>query len=218
MRRTIFLTVASLSIVLSLPAVHLNAVCAPAPAPSSADGIRAIRAASFIIYGTIESSVPADAHAAHSFFLKVRGYFRGAGPARVEVSDYSDGDIPAESLTPGASLDSSRQFVQHFRGQDAVVFATREDPPFTGQFATNACTYTAYGDAESSDILPLLRRIFGAPQPPLLSTTGPGSVTALVVAAGLLLVAGAVMRLGGRHERSFTIALPAGRSPPAARR
>lgn len=203
MRRTIFLTVASLSIVVTLPAVHLNAVCAPSPAASSADGIKAIRAASFIIYGTIERAVPADAHAAHSFYLKVKGYFRGAGPGRVEVSDYSDGDIPAEALVAGASLDSARQFVEHFRGQDAVVFATKEDAPFAGQFATNACTYTAYGDAQTSDILPLLRRLFGEATAPNLSTTGPGGVVALTAAAGLLLAAGAALRLGGRGPKSL---------------
>ena len=200
MRRTIFLTMASLAIVLSLPMVHLNAVCAPSPPASSADGIRAIRQARFIIYGTIESGVPADAHAAHSFYLKVKGYFRGAGPGRVEVSDYSDGDIPAEALIPGASLDASRQFVQHFRGQDAVVFATKESAPYTGQFRTTACTYTAYGDAEVADILPVLRRIFGEPTAPNLVQTGPVGVVMLAVCATFLVTAGTGLRAGSRRR------------------
>jgi hypothetical protein len=203
MRRVIFLTVASLSIVLTLPSVHLNAVCAPAPAASSAAGITAIQAANFIIYGTIESAVPTDAHAAQSFFLKVKGYFRGAGPARIEVSDYSDGDIPAEALVAGASLDAAREFVDHFRGQDAVVFASREDAPYTGQFATNACGYTAYGDAATADILPLLRRMFGQETAPGLSTTGPAGVVALATVATLLITVGGALRTVARGAKSL---------------
>ena len=202
-RRTIFLMVASLSIVLTLPAANLNAVCEPPPAASSAAGIKTMRAAPFIIYGTIESAVPANAHAAQSFFLTVKGYFRGAGPARVEVSDYSDGDIPAEALIPGASIDAARQFVEHFRGQDAVVFATRESVPFVGQFRTTACTYTAYGDAAVSDILPLLRRTFGEPTGPHLPQTGPGGLAALLTAGALLVVAGTATRTAARRSKSL---------------
>jgi LPXTG-motif cell wall-anchored protein len=209
MRRKIFLTVASISIVIGLPPIHLNAVCAPAPSPSSAAGLRTIRDADFVIWGTIDGdTVPKDAHAAQSLFLDVRGYFRGTGPARVEVSDYSDGDLPVEAGRPGASVDASGEFIAHFAGQDAVVFASREKTPYVKQFATNACTYTAYGDAASSDILPLLRRVLGAPQPPTLAQTGPASAAALMLAAALLLAAGAGLRLGARRSKTVVITPP----------
>ena len=223
MRRTIFLTMASLSMVLTLPAAHLNAVCAPSPAASSTAGIEAMRAVPFIIYGTIESAVPTDAHAAESYFLKVIGYFRGAGPSRVEVSDYSDGDLPAEAVLPGGSFDAAGQFIDHFRGQDAIVFATRslspdsmievfatrELVPFVGQFRTTACTYTVYGDAAVADILPLLRRTFGEPTGPHLPQTGPGASAPLFTAGGLLVVAGAAARIGSRRTKSLVPAAPA---------
>lgn len=209
MRRTIFLTMASLSIVLTLPAAHLNAVCEPPPAASSTAGIEAMRTVPFIIYGTIESAVPTDAHAAESYFLKVIGYFRGAGPSRVEVSDYSDGDLPAEAVLPGGSFDAAGQFIDHFRGQDAIVFATRELVPFVGQFRTTACTYTVYGDAAVADILPLLRRTFGEPTGPHLPQTGPGASAPLFTAGGLLVVAGAAARIGSRRTKSLVPAAPA---------
>lgn len=208
MRRTIFLTVASLSLMLTLPAAHLNAVCEPPPAATSNDGIEAMRAVPFIIYGTIESGVPTDAHAAESYFLKVKGYFRGAGPGRVEVSDYSDGDLPAEAVLPGGSIDGSRQFVEHFAGQDAVVFATRELVPFVNQFKTTACTYTAYGDAAVADILPLLRKTFGEPTGPHLPQTGPEEVLALTVAGALLVTAGAGAALATKRHRTLVAPPP----------
>jgi len=206
MRRTIFLTVASLSIVLTLPPLHVDAVCAPPPPAGSSAGLRTIREADFIVWGTIDgSTVPKDAHAAHSLFLKVRGYFRGIGPARIEVSDYADGALPVEASVPGASLEASTQFVDHFAGQDAVVFATREAAPYAGEFATNLCTYTAYGDSATSDILPLLRRTLGAPQPPSLAQTGPASAVALTLAAALLIAAGAALRFGGARTKTLVV-------------
>jgi LPXTG-motif cell wall-anchored protein len=216
MRRKIFLTVASLSFVLTLPPVHLNAVCAPPPSASSVAGLRTIREADFIIWGSIDAAtVPKDAHAAHSFFLKVRGYFQGAGAARVEVSDYGDGDLPAVAGQPGSSIDASEEFVQHFGGQDAVVFASRDIEPYTRQFSTNICTYTAYGDAASSDILPLLRRILGAPQPPNLAQTGPESAAGLMLAGVMLFATGAALRFGARRPKSFfAIEDNAGRATP----
>jgi hypothetical protein len=210
MRRKIFLTVASMAIVLTLPPVHLNAVCAPAPSPSSAAGLRTIRGADFIVLGTIDGdTVPNDAHAAQSFFLNVRGYFRGAGPARIEVSDYGDGGLPVEAATPGASVDASREFITHFSGQDAVVFARREIAAYPKQFATNACSYTAYGDAASSEILPLLRRTLGSPQPPNLAQTGPASAAALMLAGVLSLATGAAFRFGAARAKSVVAEGPA---------
>jgi hypothetical protein len=207
MRRKIFLTVASLSIVLTLPPVHVDAGCAPAPSASSAAGLRTIREADFIIWGTIDGdAVPGDAHAAQSFFLNVRGYFHGAGAARVEVSDYADGDLPVASAIPGASVDASTEFIDHFSGQDAVVFASRERKPYTKQFATTACTYTAYGDAAASDILPLLRRILGAPQPPTLAQTGPASAAPLMLAGLLVLATGAALRFGPGRPKAVVAA------------
>jgi hypothetical protein len=202
MRRAIFLTVASMTVVLTLPAVHLDAVCSPVPSASSAEGAKAIRAANIVVWGTVEPAVPADAHAAHSFFLKVKGYFRGAGPSRVEVSDYSDGDIPAQSLVAGASIDAAREFIRHFRGQDAIVFATKAGAPYLGQFTTNACGYTAYGDAATADLLPVLRRIFGNATSPVLSATGPGGVVGLAAAAALLIACGAGLQAATRGWRS----------------
>jgi len=194
MRRTIFLTVASLSILAAFPQVHLNAVCAPPPPASSVAGQNTMRQSAFIVWGTIDgTTVPKDAHAAHSFFLKVRGYFRGTGPARIEVSDYADGDLPVQASKPGSSLDASRQFVAHFAGQDAVVFATKEAPPYAGEYSTNLCTYTAYGDAASSDILPQVQSVFGAPLNPALPPTG-SSPAALALAAIVLVAAGAALR------------------------
>jgi len=206
MRRKIFLTVASLSFVLTLPPVHLNAACEQPPSASSVAGLRTIREADFIIWGTIDAAVPKDAHAGHSFFLKVRGYFRGVGAARVEVSDYGDGDLSSVAGQPGASIDATEQFVQHFGGQDAVVFASRDSAPYTGQFSTNACTYTAYGDAASSDILPLLRRILGAPLPPTLPQTGPASAAGLVLAGVMMIAGGAALRLRARRPKSVVVA------------
>ncbi len=208
MRRKIFLIVASLSIAIALPPVHANAVCDPPPPASSPAGLRTMKETDFIIWGTVDTAVPTDAHAAHSFFLRVRGYFRGTGPARVEVSDYADGDLPAVARQPGEAIDASEQFVQHFGGQDAVVFASRETAPYTHQFSTNICTYTAYGDSATSDILPLLRRTFGAPQPPNLAQTGPASAAALFLAAGALIAAGGALRVVGRRPKSLVLPAP----------
>jgi LPXTG-motif cell wall-anchored protein len=209
MRRKIFLTVASLSFVLALPPAHLNASCTPPPSASSAAGVRTIRAADFVIWGTIDGAVPKDAHAAYSFYLKVRGYFRGAGGARVEIGDYADGDLPIVARVAGEAVDASEEFISRFAGQDAVVFATRESAPYAKEFATNICSYTAYGDAASSDILPLLRRILGAPQPPTLAQTGPASAVAITLAGLSLLTAGGALRLGGRRSKSVVGAAPA---------
>src|SRR5207237_6873719 len=100
MRRIIVLTAATTAMVLTLPAIHVEATCSPPPSASSAAGIRMMRASPFIVWGTILSETPADAHGAHSFFLTVRGYFKGIGPARIEVSDYGDGSLPPEAGSP----------------------------------------------------------------------------------------------------------------------
>lgn len=202
MRKAITLTLATVAIALALPAVQIEAVCAPAPQADSEAGRRTMRASPFIVWGTIESDVPTDAHAAHSFFLRVRGFFRGIGPARIEVSDYSDGDLPVEAGRPGASVDASQTFLNRYAGQDAVVFASRERTPYTNQYSTTACTYTAYGDAAAADILPLLRSVFGAPQPPRIATTGPAGIAALTLVAALCIAAGGAMALVARPRPS----------------
>jgi len=193
MRRSIVITVASMTFALALPAVHVDAVCAPPPAIDSAAGLRTMRASPFVIWGTISSTVPADAHGVHSFFLTVRGYYAGAGPARVEVTDTGDGNLPPAASVPGSTVDASKAFVRRFAGQDAIVFATRDEAPFQNEFQTTACTYTAYGDAAVSDIKSAVRRVFGAPTPPKLATTGV-EAQALGLIALLLLAAGAALR------------------------
>jgi len=200
MRRRITLGVATLAFALTLPAIHVDAVCAPAPDASSAAGRRTMLAAQMVVWGTVTSSVPADAHGVHSFFLKVRGYFKGAGPVRIEVTDLGDGDLPAVASVPGSAEDASQTFVDHFAGQDAVIFAERETGQFVGQFTTTSCTYTAYGDAATADILPLVKGVFGAAQPPNLAGTGPASVAALAFAAMALLVVGIALHLGTRPK------------------
>lgn len=145
---------------------------------------------------------PQDAHGQHSFFLRVRGYFRGNGGQRIEISDHADGDLPAEALQPGVSIAASREFIDRFAGQGAVVFAQRDVAPYAGQFTTNICTYTAYGDSAVADILPLLRLTFGSPRPPVLSATGPAAAPPLAIAAALLLGAGGALRYGARRRRS----------------
>lgn len=199
MRRVVVLTAATLAFVLALPALDVNAVCEPPPDPTTDAGLRVMRATPFIIWGTIDDAVPSDAHAQHSFFLRARGYFRGSGGQRIEVSDHADGDLPTEALSPGASLPATEEFLDRFAGQDAIVFAQRDEAPYAGQFTTNICTYTAYGDSAVSDILPLLRTTFGSPQPPLLSATG--TAPTLAVAATLLLAAGGALRYGARRRR-----------------
>jgi hypothetical protein len=200
MRRIIVLTVATLAFVLSLPAVDVTAVCEPPPDPASDAGIRVMRATPVIVWGTIEDDVPEDAHAQHSFFLRVRGYFRGNGGQRIEISDHADGDLPAEALRPGASIAASQEFIDRFAGQDAVVFAQRDVAPYAGQFTTNICTYTAYGDSAVADILPLLRLTFGSPRPPVLSATGPAAAPSLAIVAALLLATGGALRYGARRR------------------
>jgi hypothetical protein len=199
MRRVIVLTLATLALALALPAVDVNAVCEPPPDPTTDAGLTVMRATPFIIWGTIDDAVPEDAHAQHSFFLRVRGYFRGSGGQRVEVSDHADGDLPVEALRPGASLPATQEFLDRFGGQDAIVFAQRDEAPYAGQFTTNICTYTAYGDSAVSDILPLLRKTFGSPQPPLLSATGPATAPALTVAAAALLLTGCLLLAAGHR-------------------
>ena len=193
MRRTIVITIASIAFALALPALHVDAVCAPAPAIGSAAGIRTMRASAFIIWGEIDASVPADAHGLHSYFLKVHGYFQGAGPARVEVTDTGDGDLPAAASVAGSTVDASTAFIRRFAGQDAIVFASHDVVPFQKEFQTTACTYTAYGDAAVADINSAVRRVFGAPTPPKLATTGMDAAV-LGIAALALLVAGAALR------------------------
>jgi len=198
-RRGIILTIASAAFVVALPAARIAAVCAPLPSALSDAGLQIMRTTEIIAVGTIDgSAVPKDAHAGHSFFLNVRGYYQGAGPARIEVSDYGDGDLPANASDPGSSAAASQEFVDRFGGQDALIFAYPEDAPYAGEFAVNGCTYTAYGDAAAADIQPAVRRVFGAAQPPLIATTGSAGVPALTLAAVLLLVAGAALRARGR--------------------
>ena len=199
MRRIAVVSLVTVAFVLTLPAPNVDAVCEPPPPVGSSAGIRTMRAASLIVWGTIEEAPPSDAHGQHAFFLRVRGYFRGSGPARIEVSDHGDGDLPAEALRPGASLPATRAFLDRFAGQDAVVFARRDTAPYEGQYVTNICTYTTYGDAESSDILPVLRRTFGAPQPPSLAASGWAAGT-LSAAAATLIAAGVALRAGARRR------------------
>lgn len=194
MRRIVVLTLATLAFVLALPALDVNAICEPPPTADSEAGLRVMRSTPIIVWGTIEETVPEDAHAQHSYFLRVRGYFRGIGGSRIEISDHGDGDLPTEALRPGASGPATEAFLDRFGGQDAVVFASKDIAPYLGQYTTNICTYTAYGDSAVSDILPLLRRTFGSPTPPSLSGTGPAAVPALGLAAAFLLIAG-----GGLH-------------------
>jgi hypothetical protein len=206
MRRFIVLTIATLAFVLALPALNVNAVCEPPPDASSAAGLRVMRSTPIIVWGTIEEEVPEDAHAQYSYFLKVRGYFRGIGGPRIEISDHADGDLPADALRPGASTPATQEFLDRFAGQDAVVFAQKDVAPYAGQYTTNICTYTAYGDSAVSDILPLLRRTFGSPQAPVLTSTGPALVPALTVAASLLLCAGAALSIASSRKK--VVALP----------
>jgi len=194
MRRTIVITLASIAFALALPAIQVEAVCAPPPTLGSAAAIRTMRASPFVIWGTIGSTVPADAHGVHSYFINVRGYFNGIGPARVEVTDLGDGTLPAQASLPGSTFDASKAFVTRFGGQDAIVFARHDVAPFAREFTTTQCTYTAYGDAAVADLKLAVRRVFGAPTPPKLATTGPADAAGLVVAAATLLVSGAVLR------------------------
>jgi hypothetical protein len=194
LRRSLVVTVCTIAIALALPAIPIGALCAPPSSPDSAAGRRTMVASPFIIWGTIETTVPPDAHAVQSIFLHVRGYFRGMGPARVEVSDTGQGNLPAAADQPGFSSAASADFIRRFGGQDAVVFASREVAPYAGQFQTNACTYTAYGDAAAADILPLLRRVFGAPQPPQIATTGPAAIAGLVIVAMTMITAGGALK------------------------
>jgi hypothetical protein len=203
-RRAIILTIASSAFVLALPAGRITAACAPLPSARSSDGIRIMRTTEFVVWGTIDRAVPTDAHAAFSFFLDVRGYFQGAGPARIEVSDYGNGDVPADATTAGSALLPSRTFVDRFGGQDAIVFAYGEDAPYTDQYAVNGCTYTAYGDAATAAIRSAVRRTLGAPQPPMLSTTGPAGLETMALTALILLAAGVSLRAAGRAK---TVAL-----------
>lgn len=200
MRRIIVLTIATLAFVLALPAVDVTAVCEPPPDPTSPAGLRVMRSTPIIAWGTIERAVPEDAHAQYSYFLRVRGYFRGIGAQRIEVSDHADGDLPADALRPGAAVQATQEFLDRFGGQDAIVFASKDSDPYVGQYTTNICTYTAYGDSAVSDILPVLRRTFGAPQAPSLSQTGPGAVPGLAVAAAVLLCLGGALRITVRRR------------------
>jgi hypothetical protein len=200
-RAAVILTICSLGFVLALPAARITAACAPLPSASSAEGIQIMRTTEIIAVGTIDgSSVPADAHGGFSFFMNVRGYFQGAGPARIEVSDYGDGDMPATATTPGSSAEASQTFIDRFGGQDAIIFAYQEEAPYTNEYAVNGCTYTAYGDAAAGDIQPFVRNVFGAPEPPVLSATGPRALPALLLAAALLVCAGAALRASSRVE------------------
>lgn len=209
MRRVLVLAIATLAFVLALPALDVNAICEPPPDPTSDAGLRVMRSTPVIVWGMIEKAAPDDAHAQYSYFLKVRGYFRGIGGSRIEVSDHADGDLPADALRPGASVPATQEFLDRFAGQDAVVFARKDAAPYVGQYTTNICTYTAYGDSAVSDILPLLRRTFGAPQAPALSSTGPAAVPGLVLAAALLLCSGGALRFTGRRSRKKVVALRA---------
>jgi hypothetical protein len=201
MRRVIVLTLATVAFALALPAVDVNAVCEPPPDPSTDAGLSVMRETPFIIWGTIDDAVPSDAHGQHSYFVRVRGYFRGSAGQRVEVSDHGDGDLSPDALQPGAALQATREFLDRFGGQDTIVFAQRDEAPYAGQFTTNICTYTAYGDSAVSDILPLLRRTFGAPQPPVLTATGSAKAPALTLIAVLLLTSGGALRYGVGRRR-----------------
>lgn len=205
MRRVIVLTIATIAFVLALPALDVNAVCEPPPDPTSAAGLRVMRSTPVIAWGTIAETVPDDAHAQYSYFLKVRGYFRGIGGSRIEVSDHADGDLPTEALRPGASVPATQEFLDRFGGQDAIVFARKDVAPYLGQYTTNICTYTAYGDSAVSDLLPLLRRTFGSPTAPALTSTGPAAVPALALAAALLLCAGGGLWAAGGSKKVVAV-------------
>ncbi|MFY9587788.1 MAG: hypothetical protein WAT66_10070 [Actinomycetota bacterium] len=208
MRRVIVLTIATLAFVLALPALDVNAVCEPPPDATSAAGLRVMRSTPIIVWGTIEKEVPEDAHAQYSYFLKVRGYFSGIGGQRIEISDHADGDLPTDALRPGASTPATQEFLDRFGGQDAIVFARKDVAPYVGQYTTNICTYTAYGDSAVSDLLPLVRRTFGSPQAPTLSGTGPAAVPALMLAAAFLMSAGSALLITGHRSAKKVVALP----------
>jgi hypothetical protein len=209
MRRVIVLTIATLAFVLALPALDVNAVCEPPPDATSAAGLRVMRSTPIVVWGTIEKAVPEDAHAQYSYFMKVRGYFRGIGGPRIEIADHADGDLPIDALRPGASTPATQEFLDRFGGQDAIVFARKDTAPYLGQYTTNICTYTAYGDSAVSDLLPLVRRTFGAPQAPSLSSTGLSALPALMTASALLLSIGGALRVAGRRSAKKVVALPA---------
>lgn len=197
MRRAFVSSLLTVVFVLALPALRLHAVCEPPPPPDSEDGLREIRATPLIAWGVLEGA-PVDAHGTQSFVLRVRGYFRGIGPSKIIVTDYGDGEPAAPTLAAGSSADASQQLVSRLGGQDVVVFGRPDAAPYTGQFATNVCSYTAYGDAEAADILSLLRVEFGGPRPPILPQSGPAHLIQMVAAALALMGAGTALRRGAR--------------------
>src|SRR6266542_5028656 len=187
---------AAIVVAAMIPASASASTCSAPPRVTSAAGQRLILKTPVIVLGTIDSTVPADAHGAFSFFLNVTEVLKGSASNPVEVTDNAKGEVPLSGLEAGGSTAASQTFLDTHAGQQALVFASPAGSPYDGQLDTGACTYTVYRTSETAALLPKVRAVLGAGKPlPALQGTGVGLVVFAV--AGALLLAGAAIALAG---------------------
>lgn len=199
MRRLPIAAAIAAVIVIVLPTRPAAAACESPPRIESRAGARAIRNTPLVAWGIIDRRVPKNAHGRFSFLLEVRTYFRGAGPSTIEVTDYGDREIALAGLRPGGSVAPSRAFIDRQAGEQAVVFASPEQEPFLGGYATDRCTYTTYGSGNVSGVLRRLRRTLGPGRAPEgLPRTGDPLLGLAGIGAALVIAGEFMRRAAGR--------------------
>jgi hypothetical protein len=190
------LGLAATIIVATMIPVSASAACSSPPPATSTAGQKLMLQTPFIVLGTIDKDVPADAHGAFSLTLNVTQYLKGSGTDPVEVTDNANGEVPLSGLQAGGSTAASATFLDAHAGQQALVFASPAPAPYEGQLVTGSCTYTVYTTAEVSTLLPKVRAVLGAGKP-LPKLRGTGVALAVFALAGVLILAGAATRWAG---------------------
>lgn len=142
------------------PVALVLAVATPARAACPPTTVRGVlRSSVAAVWGTIVDGVPDDPEpeAIATFFVDVRGYFKGTGPARITVAYRSEVVILGVDLR-----EESRRFVERTAGKDVVAMGE-----FDGaRLVTAPCGGIGTGPS-SQRTVERLRALRGEPQPPL---------------------------------------------------
>lgn len=195
-------TAAILALMLPLEPARAQQACDAPPPLGSAQGRRTVRATPVIALGIIDDRVPDDAHGVFSYVVRIRTYLQGRAGSSIQVTDYGNGSIPLQGLRPGGSIAESTDFVRRFAGEPILVFASPEERPFEGTFATGNCTYTTWGEAKVAALEPMVRQILGQRVAPSGMPRAGIPIAPTLVFGAALTLAGGLLRAAGRATRA----------------
>lgn len=191
MRRLLSVLVLAIAGLFLLPVAPAAAACVKPPGRSSSEGILRIRTHPIVITGFVDGeNLPVGVHGVYSFKVNVTRYLAGAGPRSIQVTNYGNlaEDLHEGYEQPGNAKSRNRTlaFLRSFAGQNVILFLTANDDAlgkdtkgqYKSQYATNGCLYNAVGTKDYNAFIGLLTKIFAAPPPTVVPTSGPTSTAA----------------------------------------